>query len=90
MNTAVPSAADVERGQRVYTPLVLRAYDLFVLGFSNRFVWRCRSATMLERYGRHVWGDGFEDFVAAAGEPAASGRVFVLRVGEQRTAPMRV
>jgi hypothetical protein len=54
MNTAAPSAADVERGQRVYTPLVLRAYDLFVLGFSNRFVWRCRSATMLERYGRHV------------------------------------
>lgn len=44
------SAPDVEPGQRVYTPLVLRAYDLFVLGFSNRFAWRCRSATMLERY----------------------------------------
>ena len=45
---------DVERGQRVYTPLVLRAYDLVVLGFSNRFAWRCRSATMLEQYDRHV------------------------------------
>ena len=49
-----PSAAEVESGQRVYTPLTLRAYDLFVLGFSNRFVWRCRSSVMLERYDRYV------------------------------------
>ena len=48
------SSDEVEAGQRVYTPLVLRGYDLFVLGFSNRFVWRCRSSTMLERYDRHV------------------------------------
>jgi ubiquinone/menaquinone biosynthesis C-methylase UbiE len=45
---------DVEPGQRVYTPLVLRAYDLLVLGFSNRYAWRCPSGTMLERYDRHV------------------------------------
>jgi SAM-dependent methyltransferase len=42
--------ADVEAGQSVYSPLVLAAYDAFVLGFSNRYVWRCRSATMLARY----------------------------------------
>jgi ubiquinone/menaquinone biosynthesis C-methylase UbiE len=54
MNTAMPSAADVARGQRIYTPLVLRAYDLLVLGLSNRFVWHCPSARMLERYNRHV------------------------------------
>ena len=46
--------SDVERGQRIYTPLVLRAYDLFVLGFSNRFAWQCPSGTMLERYERNV------------------------------------
>jgi Methyltransferase domain len=45
---------DVERGQRIYTPVVLRAYDLVVLKFSNRFAWRCPSATMLEQYDRHV------------------------------------
>ena len=45
---------DVEAGQRVYTPLVLWGYDLFVLGFSNRFVWRCRSSRMLERYDRYA------------------------------------
>ena len=54
MMTRAPDAAEVERGQRIYTPLVLRAYDLFVLGFSNRFAWRCPSAMMLERYDRHV------------------------------------
>jgi hypothetical protein len=49
-----PSAADVERGQQVYTPLVLRAYDLLVLGFSNRFAWQCRSGKLLEQYDRNV------------------------------------
>ena len=49
-----PRADEVEAGQRVYTPFTLRVYDLFVLGFSNRFVWRCRSSKMLERYERHV------------------------------------
>ena len=53
---AAPDAADVARGQRIYTPLVLRGYDLFVLGFSNRFAWQCPSRTMLERYDRHVGG----------------------------------
>jgi hypothetical protein len=49
-----PRAEDVEAGQRVYTPLTLRVYDVFVLGFSNRLVWRCPSSEMLERYERHV------------------------------------
>jgi hypothetical protein len=54
MGDEKPGAAEVEAGQRVYTPLALRVYDLFVLGFSNRFVWRCRSSAMLTRYDRHV------------------------------------
>jgi Methyltransferase domain len=48
------SSDEVEAGQRVYTPLVLWSYDLLVLGFSNRFVWRCRSSRMLERYNSYV------------------------------------
>ena len=54
MADAGPRADDVEAGQRVYTPFTLRVYDLLVLGFSNRFVWRCRSSKMLERYDSHV------------------------------------
>jgi hypothetical protein len=50
----VVEPADVEAGQRVYSRLVLRGYDLVVLGFSNRFAWRCRSATMLEQYDRNA------------------------------------
>lgn len=49
-----PSADEVQAGQRVYTPLMLRVYDVFVLGFSNRFVWRCPSSELLERYESHV------------------------------------
>jgi methyltransferase family protein len=45
-----PLRPDVEAGQAVYSPLVLAAYDALVLGFSNRFVWRCGSSTMLARY----------------------------------------
>lgn len=48
------SSDEVEAGQRVYTPLVLWGYDLVVLGFSNRFVWRCRSSRMLERYNSYA------------------------------------
>jgi SAM-dependent methyltransferase len=54
MTTRSPEAVDVEAGQRIYTPLVLRAYDLVVLRFSNRFAWRCSRATMLARYERCV------------------------------------
>ena len=49
-----PRADEVEAGQRIYTPFTLRVYDLFVLGFSNRFVWRCPSSEMLGRYDSHV------------------------------------
>ncbi len=44
--------SDVGAGQAVYTPFVLAGYDLLVLGFSSRFVWRCRSTRVLERYDR--------------------------------------
>lgn len=41
-------------GQAVYTRPVLAAYDLFVLRFSNRFVWRCPWPRLLAHYDRHV------------------------------------
>ncbi len=45
---------DVEAGHRVYTPLMLRTYDGFVLGFSNRLLWRCPTAEVLRLYQRNV------------------------------------
>lgn len=46
------SAADA--GQAVYTARVLAAYDLFVLRFSNRFLWHCPWPRQLAHYDRHV------------------------------------
>jgi hypothetical protein len=34
----VPLRVDVEAGKAIYSPLVLTAYDAFVLALSNRFV----------------------------------------------------
>lgn len=45
---------DIRRGQAVYTPLTLRAYDAFVLGLSNTLVWRCPTAELLALYDRNV------------------------------------
>ena len=54
MATPAPTAAEVEAGQRVYSPLVLAGYDLFVVRFSNRFVWRCPWPRMLAASERHI------------------------------------
>ena len=49
-----PPALDASAGQAVYTPLVLAAYDLAVVAFSNTVIWRCPSRKMLAYYNRHV------------------------------------
>jgi len=46
--------ADVVAGQAVYTPRMLSVYDLWVLGVSNRFIWRCPTPQLLAWYNRHV------------------------------------
>jgi SAM-dependent methyltransferase len=44
----------VEAGQAVYSPLVLKVYDGFVLGLSNRLLWRCPSTHLRALYDRNV------------------------------------
>lgn len=41
-------------GAAVYSAPVLAIYDLFVLGFSNTWAWRCPSRRILDFYNRHV------------------------------------
>ncbi len=41
-------------GQGIYTKTVLALYDLFVLGLSNRFVWRCPTRRLLELYNTYI------------------------------------
>lgn len=46
-------AADPQT-QAIYTPATLAFYDAFVLGLSNRFVWRCPTRCILRLYDAHV------------------------------------
>lgn len=48
------TAEQVAAGQAVYTRRVLHAYDLVVLGFSNRLIWNCPTPRLLAHYERHV------------------------------------
>ena len=44
----------VKAGQAAYTPLTLKVYDWFVLGFSNRYLWRCPTSELEALYDRNV------------------------------------
>jgi 2-polyprenyl-3-methyl-5-hydroxy-6-metoxy-1,4-benzoquinol methylase len=48
------SAEDVAAGQAVYTKRILGAYDVLVLGISNRLIWKCPTQRFLAHYNRHV------------------------------------
>lgn len=49
-----PTQAQVEAGQAVYTKRVLSAYDIIVLGISNRFIWKCPTPIIEAHYHRHL------------------------------------
>jgi hypothetical protein len=42
------------KGQAVYSPGLLRIYDVLVLGLSNRILWRCPTPRLLRLYDEHV------------------------------------
>lgn len=46
--------ADVEAGQAVYSNFVLSLYDLWVLGFSNRCLWRCPTPLLEAEFKKHA------------------------------------
>lgn len=49
-----PAPLATDAGQRVYSPLVLRAYDAVVLDLSCRWIWRCPSDAIQALYDRHA------------------------------------
>jgi len=52
-----PDTPSTGRGQAIYTPLVLKSYDLWVLGVSNHLLWRCPTAKLRALYDRNVTGN---------------------------------
>jgi len=49
-----PTQEQAAAGQAVYTPRMLRLYDLLVLGVSNHFIWKCPTARLLQLYNDNV------------------------------------
>jgi hypothetical protein len=47
---------DAAAGAAIYSRPFLAVYDLYVLGFSNRFIWQCPSRLILDFYNQHVSG----------------------------------
>jgi SAM-dependent methyltransferase len=66
------------RAASEYTPFFLRIYDPVILGFFTRFVWRCPTTLLVERYRRHIRprhldvGPGTGYFLERAGLPAGT------------------
>lgn len=54
--TQRPDAA-AAAGAAVYSKPLLSGYNLWVLGFSNTFAWRCPTQVMLEFYNEHISGN---------------------------------
>ncbi|MBP90868.1 MAG: methyltransferase type 12 [Planctomycetaceae bacterium] len=83
-----PSPEQVKAGQAVYTQRTLRIYDLLVLGISNRWIWKCPTAELLELYNEHVSanhldvGVGTGYFLDRCRFPSNSPRVALMDLNE--------
>lgn len=88
----------VMAGQAVYTPAVLRLYDAWVLGISNRWIWKCPTPRLLKHFNRHVSGNhldagvGTGYFLDRCRFPQAEPRVALLDLNPHalRTASRRI
>lgn len=54
MKTTSPQKKETPSGVAIYTKPLLSIYDLYVLGFSNTFVWQCPSRLIFDFYNEHV------------------------------------
>ena len=52
----INNSNDTYDSQAVYTPLVLRLYNLIVLTLSNRYAWKCSTKLQLKHYNEHISG----------------------------------
>lgn len=48
------SEEQIKDGQAVYTPLILLVYDLWVVRFSNHWMWRCPKTKQLQQFQQYV------------------------------------
>ena len=78
----------VQRGAAVYSRPVLAIYDLFVLRFTNTFVWKCPSRHILQLYNENVSekhldvGVGSGYFLDHCRFPSATPRIALMDLNE--------
>lgn len=78
----------VRRGAAVYSRPVLAIYDIFVLGFTNTFVWKCPSRYILDFYNQNVSskhldvGVGSGYFLAHCCFPSSAPQIALLDLNE--------
>lgn len=53
----MPTAAEIDAGQAVYTRRNLAVYDWLVHGVSNRWIWRCPTQRLVDLYRTHATGN---------------------------------
>ncbi len=95
MDVPVITEDAVRRGAAVYSRPVLAIYDLFVLRFTNTFVWKCPSPHILEFYNQNVSdkhldvGVGTGYFLDRCTFPSAAPQIALMDLNEnslQKTA----
>jgi ubiquinone/menaquinone biosynthesis C-methylase UbiE len=55
-----PYEDQIIAGQAVYTHRILSVYDILVLGFSNRYIWKCPSPNIEAHYNIHLSSNHLE------------------------------
>ena len=45
---------EVEKGQSIYTKPILSIYDLWVLGISNQYIWKCPTPKLMTHFNNHI------------------------------------
>jgi SAM-dependent methyltransferase len=58
---------DTDQGAAIYSPLVLKLYDWWVLGISNRYAWQCSTRAVLLPFFRRHLGDRHLDVGVGTG-----------------------
>lgn len=48
------SESDIKKGQAIYTPMLLKLYNLWVLDISNAWIWRCSKGIQLEQFNKYI------------------------------------
>jgi SAM-dependent methyltransferase len=84
MTSQMPDAEEVRKGTAFYSPWGLFIYNVYVLRFNNRWLWRCSRWKMLRHYDANVSsnhldiGPGTGWYLQHAKFPTANPKITVL------------